>query len=81
MARHNQNNGRHIDSEIDVACYCPPEVFQLSGPLFGDLEGISDKFDSFLASRMAQTKFSFDKCTTCGLHLLWLGVWMDRMCK
>ena len=66
LARHNQAHGRSQRSNIDIACYCPPEVLHLSGPLFGDIEGINDVHDAFISERTAQVKFNIAKCTTCG---------------
>lgn len=77
MARHNQMNGRSAGSTIDIACYCPAEVFQLSGPLFGDLEGIQDTYDSFMETKIATARQNIAKCTTCGSHWMWLGMWVE----
>ena len=74
LARHNQAHGRSQHSNIDIAVYCPPEVLHLSGPLFGDIEGIKDVYDAFISERTAQVKLNTAKCIACGW--LRIGVWV-----
>jgi len=66
LARHNKHNGRSIGSRIDLEVYCPPDVLQVSGPLYGDTGGIQDAYNSFMSNRLASVKLSMCKCTTCG---------------
>ena len=46
--------------------YCPHDVLQASGPLFGDIEGIQDSYDAFMEAKWVNIKLDMCKCTTCG---------------
>ena len=49
MARFNKAHGRSEKSVTDVEVYCPPEVKQVKGPLFGDLDGIQARYDAWMS--------------------------------
>jgi len=66
LARYNKLHGRAVDSTIDVDTYCPPEILQVGGPLFGDIEGIAEKYDDFLSNKISLTKLEISKCCICG---------------
>ncbi len=63
--RHNRAFGRAICSKIDLDVYCPAEVLQQSGPLFGDLEGIKAEVDEFISNKMLDIRVQC-KCVICG---------------
>ena len=66
LARHNKQNGRSEGSRIDLEVYCPPDVLQVDGPLYGDTMGIQGAHDLFMSEQIANIKLSMYKCTTCG---------------
>ena len=63
--RHNKAFGRVISSRVDLDVYCPEEVLQQSGPLFGDSERIQHDVDNFIAGKLCNWKVQ-EKCTCCG---------------
>ena len=65
LARHNKLNGRQQSSRVDLDVYCPPDVLQVGGPLFGDCDSVQEKFDSFMSSKI-DDKVLMNKCTICG---------------
>ena len=65
LARHNKAFGRVISSRIDLDVYCPEEVIQQSGPLFGDEEHIQQVVDAFISSKLCDFKAQA-KCLCCG---------------
>ena len=65
LARHNNKYGRAVTSRMDLDVYCPDEIWQEGGPLFGDIDGIEDRYYFFLNSKADQGKLE-KKCTTCG---------------
>ena len=48
MLCHNKTYGRVASSRVDLDVYCPDDVLQASGPLFGDVEEINQRFKDFL---------------------------------
>ena len=74
MLCHNKTYGRVASSRVDLDVYCPDDVLQASGPLFGDADEINKKFQDFLFDqgscyrRMCDTcGFPNCDCTTCGV--------------
>ena len=63
--RHNKACGRAIHSKVDLDVYCPTEVLQQSGPLFGDHDSIQESLDSFLGDKALDIKLN-TKCAVCG---------------
>ena len=49
MERWNQHHGRAQGSTIDMETYCPPEVKRAMGPLFGDIDGIKERYDAWMS--------------------------------
>jgi hypothetical protein len=43
LARCNKVNGRSPQSRVDLAVYCPPDILQIGGPLFSDVDNIKDR--------------------------------------
>lgn len=66
LARSNKLNGRSENSRVDLTVYCPPEVLQVGGPLFGDIPGIQHRLDTFMQQKCVEDKLHIPKCTTCG---------------
>ena len=50
--RHNKAFGRVISSRVDLDVYCPEEVLQQSGPLFGDSERLQQDVYNFIAGKL-----------------------------
>ena len=63
LRHHNKSFGRVVNSRIDLDVYCPDDVLQSSGPLFGDVEEINHKLKTFVFD---QTGSLHLKCDTCG---------------
>ena len=66
LERHNKLNGRQKASRVDLDVYCPPDVLQVGGPLFGDAESMQEAFDSFISAKCVNDKLHMHKCSICG---------------
>lgn len=60
---HNLQYGRAPGSRIDLEVYCPEEVLQASGPLFGDIDHMNAKLHDFIH---CMAGVDITKCTVCG---------------
>lgn len=63
MLCHNKTYGRVASSRVDLDVYCPEDVLQASGPLFGDVDEINQRFKDFLFD---QGSCFARMCVTCG---------------
>ena len=43
LARCNKVNGRSPQSRVDLTVYCPPDILQIGGPLFSDVDSIKER--------------------------------------
>jgi len=66
LQKYNHQLGRAENSTIDLDAYCPKDILQAPGPLFGDTENIQAAYDSFIGERVTDIKFNLCKCFVCG---------------
>jgi len=50
---------------MDIDVYCPKEILEQAGPMFGDTESIQEVYDEFISTKVCGSKIA-DLCRTCG---------------